>query len=50
MGGKVKVIMDRGIFTDRGKPVAGPGEGVLVERGKAEELVRDGKAHYPPRR
>lgn len=48
MAGTIRVIWDGpGVLTDKGREVAGPGDSLTVNHIKAEECVRDGKAHYP---
>ena len=50
MVGTIKVIWDGpGVFKDGSKEVAGPGELLLVDHFKAEELVSKKLAHYPRR-
>jgi hypothetical protein len=49
--GTIRVIWDGpGVLKDGTRIVAGPGESILVDHFKAEELVGNKTAHYPQRR
>lgn len=48
MVGTIRVIWDGpGVFKDGKTVVAGPGDSLLLDHFKAEELVAARKAHYP---
>ncbi len=50
MIGTIRIVWDGpGVLVDRGREVAGPGDSLIVDHIKAEEYVRQGKAHYSRR-
>ena len=53
MVGTVRIIWneDGGTLRDpSGKVLAGPNDSLTVDSATAERYVRDGRAHYPPRK
>lgn len=50
MIGTIRIVWDGpGVFKEGERIVAGPGDSLLVDHFKAEELVGQKKAHYPRR-
>lgn len=44
MVGTVRLIWKKGVLTDKGKEVAGPGDSIIVDSATAERFIAEGKA------